>query len=307
MIESVKRLVNRVMAWPAVVRVTRANDRYTERFGKHFAASITYFTVMAIVPVISFAFSMLSLLLIRVRPDLIARVEELVVSTFGGVGNPGTITRVIDQALRMSGSWWTIVLAILTALWAGLGWVGNLRAGIRAQWEDDPALASRSGGFVQSKLRDAAVFAGLLVVFIVVAAVGQAGTSLAGVASGLLHLDRLPGHRLLLTLAGLVSATIASALLLLFLFATLTTRGRRWRVVVIGSVVAGFALAVIQVGAGYLIVLFGSNRAVQAFGSVIVSLLVVNLIAQIILFAAAWIGTSGTGGRETAAGAVDET
>ncbi len=281
----------RIQKWPWVAHILRANARYSERFGVHFAASITYFTVMSIVPVLSFAFSMMSIVLIRSRPDLVTQAKDMVVDKLGGVGSPDKIASVIDQALQASGSWWTVAIAVGTAFWAGIGWVANLRSGIRMQWEDDLDAANHTGNWFLTKLLDAAVFLGLLVVFVVAAVMAQSGASLAGYFARLLHLDEVTGHQFFVPVMGIVSATIASTLLLLYLFATLTTRGRPRHGVLRGSLVAGFVLAAMQLAAGYLVGAFSSNRAVQLFGSVIVALLVLDLIAQIILFAAAWIGT----------------
>ncbi|ETI86017.1 MAG: tRNA-processing ribonuclease, partial [Propionibacterium sp. DORA_15] len=65
-----------------------------------------------------------------------------------------------------------------------------------------------------------------------------------------------------------------------------------WRPILKGSLAAGFALALLQVGAGYLVQAFSSNKAVQAFGSVIIIMLVFDLIARLSLFIASWIATA---------------
>ena len=65
-----------------------------------------------------------------------------------------------------------------------------------------------------------------------------------------------------------------------------------WSPILKGSLAAGFALALVQVGAGYLVRAFNSNKAVQAFGSIIIVMLVFDLVARLILFIASWIATA---------------
>ena len=58
----VKDTIAAIMKRPGIAHLLRAHTRFTRRLGNHFAASITYFTVLAIVPVIAFAFAVLGLI-----------------------------------------------------------------------------------------------------------------------------------------------------------------------------------------------------------------------------------------------------
>ena len=51
----------KIQATPWVAHVLRAITRFNRRMGNHIAASITYFTVLSMIPVIALAFSILSL------------------------------------------------------------------------------------------------------------------------------------------------------------------------------------------------------------------------------------------------------
>lgn len=55
----------------------RAEQRYTERHGDHYAAGITYFSVLALVPLIMVAFAVLALVLLA-NPELLARLKDSV-------------------------------------------------------------------------------------------------------------------------------------------------------------------------------------------------------------------------------------
>ena len=56
-----KDTIAAIMKRPGIAHLLRAHTRFNRRLGNHFAASITYFTVLAIIPVIAFAFAVLGL------------------------------------------------------------------------------------------------------------------------------------------------------------------------------------------------------------------------------------------------------
>ena len=71
-------VVKRVMAWAWVTHLLRAIDRFSSRLGNQLAAAITYFSVLAIVPVLMIAFSILGLTIEVLRPDLAETLLEAI-------------------------------------------------------------------------------------------------------------------------------------------------------------------------------------------------------------------------------------
>ena len=70
-----KDTIAAIMKRPGIAHLLRAHTRFNRRLGNHFAASITYFTVLAIIPVIAFAFALLGLVLSRLSPYLLNPVS----------------------------------------------------------------------------------------------------------------------------------------------------------------------------------------------------------------------------------------
>lgn len=287
-----KDALARIKARPWIAHILRANTRFNRRLGNHFAASITYFTVLAMVPVIAFAFSLLSLVLTRIRPDLLDVVKRLVADSLSSGGGADKVSSLIDSSLATTGSGWTLAVTMLTALWAGIGWIGNLRQGVRSQWDPDFDMVTDNRGFLWAKLFDMLAFLGLLVALLLTVATSQVGSSAAGWIARVTHLDDVPGHGVLLTLAALIVSTAAGWILFMFLFGVLPRGRRNWRAIIRGSLIAGLLLGLLQVGAGYLVRAFSSNKAVQAFGSIIIVMLVFNLLARLILLISAWTATT---------------
>ena len=204
-----KDTITAIMKRPSIAHLLRAHTRFNRRLGNHFAASITYFTVLAIIPVVAFAFAVLGLVLSRLSPYLLNQVVDSVVGLATESSDKQQIRAIIENAMKVGGSVWAFVVSILTALWAGIGWVGNIRKGIQAEWAPDFDMVGDDRGFMRAKLSDMLTFLGLLLVTLLTIITSQVGSSMTGMLARWTGLDSVPGYGLLLTLAGLVATTIA--------------------------------------------------------------------------------------------------
>ena len=98
------------------------------------------------------------------------------------------------------------VIGLLGALYAGLGWVANLREALTAMWESQ----HESGGFLATKAKDLAALLGLGAALVL--SLGLSALAGGGVMRGILewlNLDSVPGvgvalrvFSILLALAG---------------------------------------------------------------------------------------------------------
>src|SRR5690606_36869496 len=66
-----KEWIERLEQRPGVEHLLRAGERYTSRLGDRFCAAITYSSVLALVPILVFAFSITGFVLTVSRPDLL--------------------------------------------------------------------------------------------------------------------------------------------------------------------------------------------------------------------------------------------
>ena len=72
--ESIGRLEQR----PWIAHMIRAVQHYISRLGSQFAAATTYFSVLALVPILMMAFSITGLVLTVVQPGLLDNVADAV-------------------------------------------------------------------------------------------------------------------------------------------------------------------------------------------------------------------------------------
>ncbi len=93
-----KDWIEKVTAHPVVAHGMAAMDRYNKRLGPQFAAGVTYFSVLSMVPILMFAFSMLGLTLTVLRPDLMDQVKDVIDAELGTSNLAKSLGAVVDDA-----------------------------------------------------------------------------------------------------------------------------------------------------------------------------------------------------------------
>lgn len=272
-------------ARPWLDHLVRAGGRYQQQKGDYYAAGITYFTILAIVPILMVAFAVAGFVLAG-RPDWLTEIQDQV-----GQNMPGelgeTVNGLIDSAISARTS--VGVFGLLGAAYAGIGWITNLRDALTAMWEHTHA----AGNFLVTKLKDFAALLGLGAAMLVT--FGLSALSNGPVARQVvewLGIENVTGVGVLLRVASLAIGVIATWALLTWVIARLP----REPVTLRSALRAAFAAAIVfeifrQVGAIYLASV-SQGPAGVAFGPIIGLLVFSNLTARLILFATAWSATA---------------
>jgi membrane protein len=114
--------------------LVRAGARYTERHGDHYAAAVTYFSVLSLVPLLMVAFAAVGFAL-RARPEVLEQLQnDITAAVPGALGE--TLNGVVTQAIASAGT--VGVFGLLAALYAGVGWMTSLRDALTEQWGHVP-------------------------------------------------------------------------------------------------------------------------------------------------------------------------
>ena len=82
-----KERLERILAVEWVAHLVRAAQRFGQRLGSQFAAAITYFSVLSIVPVLMVAFAATGLTLTVIAPDALVQVKDAITTAVGGQGD----------------------------------------------------------------------------------------------------------------------------------------------------------------------------------------------------------------------------
>jgi membrane protein len=257
--------------------LVRAAMQYLERHGDHYAAAITYFSVVALVPLLMVAFAVAGYVLLG-DPELLAELREAVVATVGpGLG--ATVDQLVTEALRQSET--VGVLGLVLGLYTGLVWMYRVREALSAQW------GQRTAGppYLAGAISDSVALLGLALVLAVSLGLTALGDALAALVAG------PDGAGVARAAATLVFSLAANLLVLVWVIARLPRErlplGRAIRPAVLAAV--GFEV-IEQVGAVYL----GWVTATPAgivFGPLLGLLVAIYLGARLVLFATAWAAT----------------
>jgi membrane protein len=287
MIDWFKRLPEK----PAIAHLMRAGERFTVRLGSQFGAAITYFSVLALVPIAMLGFSFVGIFLVVLRPDLIPVIAEQITAQLRNV-DEATIQQVEAFIVNALSNWAAIgIIGLVSALYAGANWMNNLKDAINAQWRAEFDEQGRQPNIVLKTLASLVELLGLMVAIAVTFGLAAVSTALSEEVIGWLGLTRTPGLSLLFSLLPVVFSIGAGWLTFFYIYTVLPEHREPWPLVRRGALMGAVGLGVLQYLASFLIGIFQGNVAAQTFGPIIVLMFFFNAFASLILFIAAWIAT----------------
>jgi len=270
--------------YPWFDHVMEAANRYQSSKGDYFAAGATYFSVFALFPLLMIGFAVAGFVFANNEELLDKAKDKIADSVDGSMGEQ--LTDLMDQAIESRA---TIgVLGLLIALYAGLGWMANLRNALTVQWGSEP----ETPGLVKTKLSDLGALLGLFLAMIVTFSLSALSSS--GLVNQILEwvsADELPGVSWAVRAISLVLSILASWLLFTWVIAKLPRVALPLR----NAWKAGLLTAVVfeifkQVGSIYLKSVV-SGPAGATFGPILGIMVFAFITTRIILFATAWAAT----------------
>ena len=267
--------------YPWFDHLVRAGEAYLSNHGDHYAAAITYFSVLSLVPLLMIAFAVAAFVLAGNEQLLDALRERIEDTAPTGVGQ--TLNDVILQAIESRSG--VGILGVLVALYSGLAWIGYLREALTAQWEQP----HEPGGFVRTKVFDLLALLGLGLALVTSFAITGAGT---WAADFLLRLVGLGGPSWAWRVLTLALSLAGTWLLFLWVIARLprepVTLRSAARAAVLGAV--GFEVLK-RVFAVYLDSVTNSPAG-RFFGPVIGLMVFAFFVSRFLLFVTAWAATA---------------
>lgn len=270
--------------YPWFDHLMRAYEANTERYGKHYAAAITYFSVLSVIPILMVAFAILGFVLMG--------NEALIEQIKGGIhdsvppGLSGIVTSILKVAVGSAGGLGAIGLVI--ALYSGIGWMSNLRDALTAQWgQTKPQVP-----IVSKTLKDLAALVGLGMAIVVSFALTAVGGTLGKFLLGLVGLQDAGWAQTLLRIATIVLTLLANLLVFLWVIARLPREKVAMRGAVKGAALAAVGFVLLQQLATLYLSGISDKPAFAVFGPVLGLLVFANLVSRLLLFATAWTATA---------------
>lgn len=264
--------------------LARAGGRYQDSNGDHYAAAITYYSILALIPLIMVAFSAAAFVLFS-RPDLLAQLIEQIRLAF-----PGEMgTKVVD-AVNGAINRRTIVgvIGLIVALYSGLGWMTNIRDALTAQWGQGKGELP----LIRTYLVDLANLIGLFLAMLVSFGITALASVSADYLLALVGLRDVGMASVLLRVASVLVSIGATWLVFLWVFTRLPRKPVTLRSASRGALVAAIGFELFKQLGGIYFKTITRSPAGAAFGPIIGVLVLVYFVARFLLFVTAWTATA---------------
>lgn len=279
-------LLDRLRArMPWFDHVMVAQQRYSDSKGDFYAAGITYFTIFALFPLLMVGFAIGGFVLAS-QPEMLADLQDRVrTAVSGDMGSQ--LVALMDSAIESRTS--VGIIGLLTAAWAGLGWMANLREALSQMWglfRDEPP------GFLRTKLSDLVALLSTFLAIVTTLALSALGNR--SVMNNVLEWVGLEETRLLSVLfrgASILVSVLVSWLLFTWMIARLPRESVSLRSSLRAGLIAAVGFEAFKLVAAIYLRSVVTGPAGATFGPVLGLMVFAYITARLILFATAWAAT----------------
>ena len=268
---------------PWVQHVVDAWGLLGRNHGNQYAGAITYFSFLALFPMILLAVSVTGFVLHNnpgAEADLFAKITDQVPGGFGDTLKEA-ITTAIDNRAGVG------VVGLVGVLFTGLGWIGNLREAIDAVW----GRTKKQRNFIMEKVANLFVLVGLGLAVVFSLGLTVVGTSLTDQILSLLGLDTIPGATLVLKVLGIAIAVAGDSIIFWWLLVKLPDVEVDRDIAIRGAVLASVGFEILKIVGTYTIAHASHSATAGPFASLIAVLVWIQLVARWMLFSCAWLAT----------------
>lgn len=264
--------------------LVRAGARYTDRHGDHYAAAITYFSVLALFPLILVSVSAIGFVLF-LQPDLLDQLKAAITAN-APAGLDTLINPIVDNAVESRG---TIgIIGLLGALYTGIGWMSNLRESLSEQWGQPPTAPP----IVKKTLFDLLTLVGLGIAMIGSFAISGLVYGFTSTILDLVGLGDQGWARFLLGVVGVLLGLAANWLIFLWVIARLPRRHATLRSAAKAAVLGAVGFEVLKAVMTIYLSSVTASPAGQVIGPFIGLMVFAFFTSRFILFVTAWAATS---------------
>lgn len=265
-------------------RLWKAWQRYSTSKGSLLAGGVTYFAFFSIFPLIALAFTVFGLVL-QGNDELLGQIRDYLNETLPGFVKEGDEGLIPIEAPSGNTLTLTGLVGVAGLLWAGLGWLGALREGIRGVF----GVSGSVGNFVVAKLRDLGVLVLIGLAIVVSAAVTGIASAATGWIAGLLGLGDQQWllRGLALVIGALLDGFVVFVMLRLLSGVDVPRRG-----LVGGALIGGIGLTLLKLLGTTLIASTTDNPLFASVALVVGLLAWLNFMSRIVLLSAAWAANS---------------
>ena len=269
---------------PGVAHTVNGYAHYQANHGDHLAAAITYFSFLALFPLILLAVSVLGFVLAHdqhLQTELFQHISEQVPGSFGD-----TLQTTIDSAIKNRGA--VGIVGVVGFLLAGLGWIDNLRTAIDTVW----GIPTAKRSFVGKKVSDAIVLVGLGVGVVISLALTAGGTAVGGQFLKLINLDSVPGAGTVTAVLGIALGIAGDMIVFGWIMIRIPDVEPSRRTAVRASLLAAVGFEILKLVGTVYIASATKSPALGVFAPIVGILVWIDLVSRFLLFCVAFAATA---------------
>ncbi|MGC5254862.1 YhjD/YihY/BrkB family envelope integrity protein [Gordonia sp. DT218] len=269
--------------WTWLEHLIQTVQRYNDRRGNLYAASISFNGILALVPIVMVVFAIAGFVLAN-QPELLKELQDAVVKNMPeGLGDQ--ISDLIDSAIASRAA--VGIVGLIGAAFTGIGWISGVRLGMTEMWG---GRVNRNA--VMSKVWDLVTFAVLGVAFAGTMALTALGNS--GLTTEVLSwvgLEDASWAPAVVRTVSIIVSVMATWLLFTFVMSRLPLVQLPFRNTLKAGLLTAIAFEIVKTVGGIYLQSVLSGPAGVAFGPIIGLLVFAYLASRIVLYAAAWCAT----------------
>jgi membrane protein len=265
---------------PAVRHAAGAWQRLSRTNGNLYAGAITFFSFLALFPLLLLAVSVLGFVL-HANPHTQQQLLDKVTTAFpGSAGSTlrGSIKAAIDARASVG------VIGLIGVLSTGLGWVGNLRAAIDAVWDRGPV----SRNPFTSRLVNLMILGGLGIGSLLSVGLTVVGSAVTEQLLSLFHVQDAAGAAVLLKVSGYVLAVAGDMVIFTWVLIRLPDPDVPRRTGLKAALMASIGFEVLKTLGSYTIAHTADSPTAGPFAGLVAVLVWIQLVARWLLYCVAW-------------------
>jgi membrane protein len=239
--------------------------RFSEHGGGRLATTVSYWSFFSIFPLLLVFVTVLNVVL----EDDPGRRQDLVDGALGQV--PVIGTQLADSQAAIGGSWTTVVVGLIVAVWTGMAAANALQVALEEIWDTPPF-----------ERPNAAVHRLRSVLFLVILAVGLSASTVAVTSAFVVGLGALTG------VAAIVVSFIVDAAILLATFSLFISGRNTARQLLPGVLIAAAGIVALQTLGTFIVrrYIAGASDTYGTFAVVIALLSWFFLVSRVVLLGA---------------------
>ncbi|MEP7020410.1 MAG: YhjD/YihY/BrkB family envelope integrity protein, partial [Pseudonocardiales bacterium] len=224
---------------PGLQHIVDAWQLLQKNNGNQYAAAITYFSFLALFPLILLAVAITGFVLHAHPAAQQSLFDHITSNVPGDLGK--TLKQSISKAIEARTS--VGIIGLVGVLLTGLGWIGNLRAAIDGVWGRKPPQRN----FFLAKLMNLLVLGGLGLGILLSLGLTVVGTSLTDQLLSAVNLDHVAGVHYLVKILGLALAVAGDVLIFWWLLVRLPDVPVPRRVGLQGALLAAVGFEILKI------------------------------------------------------------